>query len=39
MDGLTLPDRRTMYFLNPTPPPVLSQHQLDTLDTITEETP
>lgn len=39
MGDLTLPDRRAMYFLNTTPPPVLSQHQLDALDTTTEETP
>ena len=32
-----LPPRRALYFLNPTPPPVLSQAQLDQLDTATQD--
>ena len=27
-----LPPRRAMYFLNPTPPPVLTQAELDAMD-------
>ena len=32
MTTTDLPPRRALYFLNPTPPPVLTQAQLDQLD-------
>ena len=32
MSTTDLPPRRAMYFLNPTPPPVLTQAALDALD-------
>lgn len=34
MSGTTLPPRRALYFLNTTPPPVLTAAQLDAMDTM-----